>query len=349
MARAPINTLSSSLRNHIINSNFDYWQRGNSNGTSTGKRYLADRFFVESVGTTYSNDRISFTAGQTEVPNEPRYYNQITHTVVAGASNYCLFSTALEDVRALAGKTVTLTFWVKASVGRNIAVEFFQNFGSGGSPSSSVLSIGVTTIAVTTAWTKKTVTVNIPSISGKTVGTTENSSYLGLNFWIDAGSTFNARTNSLGQQGSANVQFAQMMLAEGSSPVNWVSAGGNPARELILCQRYYEKSFPIEFVPGTLAAAEGNSWAININSASTRVYIGFTQYKVQKRGTSNTFRIFNQRGDFAENKISVYNGDTNQSITLANASANQNNFAGYLDALANDTIWGFHWTVDSDF
>ena len=80
-----------------------------------------------------------------------------------------------------------------------------------------------------------TVTATIPSISGKTLGT-NNNSYLILAIWFDAGSTFNARTDSLGQQ-SGTFEIAQVQVEPG--PVATPFERRPIGTELALCQRYY--------------------------------------------------------------------------------------------------------------
>ena len=156
-------------------------------------------------------------------------------TSSAGASNYCLIGQPIESVRSCAGKVVTVSFWAKADASKNIAMEFQQYFGTGGSPSSTVNSIGVTTFALTTTWTKFTATVTISSISGKTIGS-DNNDYVAINFWLNAGSTFNARTNTLGQA-SGTYEFSQLQIEEGTvaTPFEMRPIG----IELSLCQRFY--------------------------------------------------------------------------------------------------------------
>ena len=231
----PIATAGSlSNRNKIINGNFDVWQRGTS-GTSG---HVADRWVNAINGTTQTQTQKLFSLGQTDVPNEPRYYVECAVTSVAGAPNAAILWQTIEGVRTFAGQTVTVSFWAKADASKDIAVEFDQYFGTGGSPSSAVTSIGVTTCSLTTSWQKFTVTANIPSISGKTIGTAGND-FLRLNLWFDAGSDYNARTNSLGQQ-SGTFDIAQVQLEAGdtATPFEHRSYG----QELALCQRYYATS-----------------------------------------------------------------------------------------------------------
>ena len=220
------------FRNRIINGDFDIWQRGTS---FTGNEYGADRWIHGRIGTTHTASRQPFTLGQTDVPGEPTYFCRTVVSSVAGASNYAAFSQRIEDVRTFAGQQVTISFWAKVDTTKNISIELTQNFGTGGSPSATVTGIGATKVSIGTSWQKVTVTVTVPSISGKTLGTTVNS-YLNIVIWFDAGSDLNARTDSLGQQ-SGTFEIAQVQIEPGSvaTPFEQRPIG----TELALCQRYY--------------------------------------------------------------------------------------------------------------
>jgi hypothetical protein len=271
-----------SFRNKIINGNFDIWQRTTSTSTSG---YNADRWITNNTGSTFTSSRQSFTLGQTSVPYEPTYWHRTVVTTSAGASNGVVVRQCMESVRTLAGQTATLSFWAKADASKNISVEFSQIFGTGGSPSSTVTTIGVTTCALTTSFQKFTITVNIPSISGKTLGS-NNDDYLELRFWLDAGSSFNSRTNSLGQQ-SGTFDIAQVQLEAGSVATPFEM---RPMQtELALCQRYYEKSYSQGTNPGTITTPfSGSIWL-----ASDAGSIGTTLlFRVIKRN-SPTITIYN--------------------------------------------------------
>lgn len=224
----------SMFRNRIINGNFDIWQRGTSLSAATGVRFLADRWKTQGAGSTCAPSRQSFTLGQTDVPGEPRYFHRVVVASSAGAGNLARLQQFLEGVRSLAGQTATVSFYAKADAAKNIAVEFSQSFGSGGSPSAFVSAIGVTTVGLGTTWAKYTVSVTVPSIAGKVIGTDDND-WLALSFWLDAGSDFNARTNSLGQQ-SGTFDIAQVQLEPGSIATTFEFRPIGV--ELGLCRRY---------------------------------------------------------------------------------------------------------------
>ena len=221
-------------RNAIINGNFDVWQRGTSQTVSGYGS--ADRWSIEVSGSTESVTQQTFALGQTDVPHNPKYYLRDVVTTAGTSGAYSVLVQKIEGVESFAGETVTFSFYAKADSAKNVAVEFSQRFGTGGSPSANVNSIDVTTVSLTTSWTKYTVTADIPSISGKTLGT-DGTDHLRVLIWLDAGSTYNARTNSLGNQ-SGTFEFAQVQLESGSvaTPFERRSVG----EELALCQRYYQ-------------------------------------------------------------------------------------------------------------
>lgn len=221
------------FRNKIINGNFDIWQRGTSQ-TSSGYG-SADRWYNQHSGSTKTAALGFFVPGQTDVPNNPFYFLKHTVTSVAGSSNFVISSQRIEGVRTLAGKTATLSFWAKTDANKNIGVEFLQSFGTGGSP-DAFDSFSTQLVALTTSWTKYTITLDIPSISGKTLGT-NGDDYLGLLFWFDAGSAYDARSASVGQQ-SGIFDIAQVQLEEGSAATPFEDRPVGIEGQL--CMRYYQ-------------------------------------------------------------------------------------------------------------
>ena len=207
------------VRNLIINGNFDIWQRGTSISLS-GSAYTADRFKVGAASGSFA--RQSFTLGQTEVPNEPSYYGR--WTINSNSQNYEVHQ-RIEDVRTLAGQTATLSFYARRPSGSTtINARIVQYFGTGGSPSSTVVtSLG--TVALTTDWQKFTFTVNVPSISGKTLGTDNNHS-----LWVGVQIT---DTNT------GTIDFSQIQFEKGDIATPFEHRPYD--MELARCQRYYVK------------------------------------------------------------------------------------------------------------
>ncbi|MBB4066280.1 hypothetical protein [Gellertiella hungarica] len=231
--------LLSGFRNKLINGNFDFWRRGASQ-TIAGYG-SADRWKSNFLSVTRTISRMAFTPGQTLVPGNPAW--SLRHSITAATVDSAGFSQTaqlIEDVTTLSGRLVTVTFYAKADfAGRPMSVELMQSFGTGGSPSAAVAGIGVNKFLLTTGWAKYQFTTTIPSVSGKTIGTGQND-YLALIFWFSAGSDFDARTNSLGNQ-SGTFDIAHVSIVEGdatgeSDPFS----PRHPQQELALCQRYFQ-------------------------------------------------------------------------------------------------------------
>jgi len=278
-----------SNRNAIINGNFDVWQRGVS-GTSG---YIADRWRTLTTGSTAAISRQAFTLGQTDVPNEPEYFHRVVATSVAGAGNLVVMQQRVEFARTFAGQTVTLSFWAKADAAKNIAVEFSRDFGIGGSAFEP--AIGVTTVALTTAWQKFTVIHAIPSLAGKTIG---SQSSLDLTFWFDAGSDYNSRANSIGQQsGTFDIAQVQLEVGDTATPFERQLFGDELAR----CQRYYYRHTSLTYFDG--------------NSGNSTVARGGAKYAVTMRAVPTI--AVNSGSNLGGTNGSVYISHTNSTTPIS--------------------------------
>jgi hypothetical protein len=233
-------------KNKIINGDFYVNQRNFSTFTTTtggGSSYGFDRWLGYNYATggslTYSAQ--TFTAGTAPVSGyEGANFARLVTSNMVNAGDGAIIYQSIENVRNFAGQTATISFWAKAASGTpKVAIEIQQGFGTGGSPSASVNTYaGQATLS--TSWARYSITVAVPSISGKTVGTTANTSYVGLNIFVSAGSTYNARTGSLGNQNNT-FDFWGFQMEAGSSATDFQTASGSIGGELALCQRYYFK------------------------------------------------------------------------------------------------------------
>ena len=200
-------------RNLIINGAMQVWQRGTSFSSSG---YTADRWSW-SGGGAGSISRQSFTVGS-EIEDSPYYLRW----AITGNSQNLELLQKIEDVRTAAGKTCTLSFWAKSSSNETLGWAVYQNFGSGG---SSLTAADGGTYTATTSWQKFTFTFDMPSISGKTIGTNH---YV----WV--------RIAQMQTTNTPTLDFAGVQLEVGSvaTPFEHRSYG----EELALCQRYFQQS-----------------------------------------------------------------------------------------------------------
>jgi len=227
------NAISTGQRkNYLINGNFDMWQYGTSQ-TTLG--YASDdRWLNDNSGSTKTHSQVTCTDTERAFFNAS-YFSRSVVSSVAGAGNYTIKVQKIENVSCLSGKTVTLSFWAKADTNRNIAIDFSQAFGTGGT--SMLVSLSPQLISLNTTWQKKTATLTLPTTVGKTLGANNTSSTY-LWFWFEAGSNYDSRTTSLGHQ-SGTFDIAQVKLEDGSVATDgWHPYDGEFGGEIQACQRY---------------------------------------------------------------------------------------------------------------
>lgn len=239
-----INLLGASVaytagKNRIINGNFAINQRSFSSSTSSFS-YGFDRFCWYWVTGTTTATAQTFTAGTAPVTGyEAANFQRMAVTGQTGGTAQAILFQNIEDVRTFAGQTATISFWAKAGSGTpKIGVSLTQSFGSGGSPSSNVIT-GAGSVTLTTSWVRYSVTVAIPSISGKTVGTTANTSYLQIGLVLSDAA--NAYSTSVGTQ-NATFDIWGVQAENGSTATAFQTATGTIQGELAACQRYYWRS-----------------------------------------------------------------------------------------------------------
>ena len=276
-------------RNLILNGNFDVWQRGTGAATSTGY-HNADRWTFIVTSATVSGTQGSFTVGQTDVPDKPDYYLSTSVTTASTSTEIALVGQRIEGLkRAQSKDKVTISFYAKADGTKDITVEFNQKFGVGGS--SNVNSAANQTFTLTSSWQKYTATIDLPSLSGKTFGT-EHTDSLEIFFWFSAGSNFNSRTNSLGNQsGTFDIAQVQLEVGDTATPFEHRSYG----EELTLCKRYFQ----------AFGSGGGSVYAgINAGlvSSGTSSFIAYQFYPEMRSAPTHSFtgsfRIMSNNGLF---------------------------------------------------
>jgi hypothetical protein len=220
-------------KNAIINGDFRINQRNFTSNTANGA-YNFDRFGQMNSGGTVTVTPQTFTPGAAPVAGyEGTNFVRLATTGQSTTSNYSALNQKIEDVRTFANQTVTLSFWAKANSGTPyIWLEYQQNFGGGGS-ASAVAQAG-TTQTISTSWARYSVTFALPSLSGKTIGT---SNFLDIIIWTSLGSALRGYSNATFQNNTIDIWGVQVEV--GSVATAFQTATGTIQGELAACQRYY--------------------------------------------------------------------------------------------------------------
>lgn len=238
------------FRNKLINGDMLIWQRGTGTFTASNG-YSADRWVQSFSGGTFSTTRVGLSSAELGIFPYGRSMMQMTVAGGALAANYAIMTQRIEFVGSLAGKTVTVSFWAKAASGTpKVGMSFDQAFGTGGSPSAVVVGTGQS-VTISTTLTRYSKTFTVPAITGKTLGT-GGDDYLALNLWLSAGTDFASRSGTVGVQ-SSTITIVGVQVEAGAQPTDYEV---RPFQvELALCQRYYEKTYPLGITPGAVSSA----------------------------------------------------------------------------------------------
>ena len=276
-----INLLGSSVaytagKNRFINADFRYNQRSFTS-TTTDLVYGFDRWQMSVSGGTCTYSAQTFTPGTAPVAGyEAINFARLVTASQTLSSHYAYLGQRIEDARTFAGQTVTISFWAKAASGTpSVGVTFYRSFGTGGSPSANeyAVSAGQKT-AITTSWARYSLTFAINSVSGKTFGTTANTSWITPFIWTSAGTDYNTQSGSLGLQ-NVTIDFWGIQVEVGSTATAFQTATGTIQGELAACQRYYFRS----------SAGSSQTVAFGGNIPTTAITVYNSQFPVTMRST----------------------------------------------------------------
>jgi hypothetical protein len=246
-------------RNLVHNAQFNVQQRGNP-GWTVGGSYTADRWMMNfgtgdanTVGIATLTDTARSDIGDESAVNGL----SCNFTGSANVAGFVNVLQRIENVRRLAGKTATLSFWANTSVaGLKLGVNATQVFGTGGSPSAAV-QILATGLSVTlgTTWARYSVSLPFPSVAGKTFGT-NGDHLIALQLWYSSGANFNTVAGNIGvQSGVINLWGVQLEIGSVATPLEKLEA----ADDLRHCQRFAYNALGSVFASGYHPTASGLS------------------------------------------------------------------------------------------
>jgi len=344
----PVNTELLSNRNLIVNPDFYYNRRSAANNSETtltlvpDNTVLADQWLLK-TDTTQNAQKKAFDLSLGEVPGSPKfnYYLQYSNALNA-TTGYLYLTQRLEDVARFFGQTVTLSFWAKASASTPLSLEFVQNFGTGGTPTAEIDTIGVSAASkktITTSWAKYSLTVAIPAAPVGLVMGTNQDDYLALNLWFAAGSNYNARTSTIGQPSINTInQFARVQLEFSGAATSFDDKG--PRLILDDCARFLPAVQPSGISAyGAAIIGQGNA----VTTTTARIFVPFAVRAkkvptgVTIAGTIGQLNLYNGAGTgIAVTAVSIYAGGVDGCILLVTVAAGLT--AGQGTALTSTTV-----------
>jgi hypothetical protein len=316
-----------SNRNLVVDPNKEIWTSGSPQAITSSPLYGPNVMYINSCGSggvgTYGSTAFAPAAGsRLGLPKVARYLGQhvqstaSTGTVAARTSPQ--LSVKVEDVNTVEGSSVTLSMWLWSTVPITITqVRASQTFGTGGSPSASVEIPVAVNWAVTSTVRRFSVRIDLPSISGKTLGTIPSHS---TNFTLDLppGITYTLN-DACWQIEVCSPQASSDNTGNGGAPTAFEYRGGEA--ELARVQRYYETNAMLGVFSG------------NVTSGGT--YFSNAYFKVTKRATPT---------------VTAAQSGSPTSFPTTVALAGAYNDGVFVSALANATnlgIYQYSWVADA--
>jgi hypothetical protein len=225
----------------------------------------------------------------------------------------------------------------------------------------------VTTYTVNAAntWEQKSVTLTIDSTTGSFAKDSGQGLFIGfglaaraggsretsaLNQWVPGGTAYVAstanRTDFISTVG-ATIRIAQVKLSIGSQVTDFSTRGETIGDELMLCQRYYEKSYPINTVPGT-AISEGIGRMIPEPISGGLPYIsGPIKFFCEKRATP-VILIYGSDSGTLGVIADAYAANSRTVVTVVNPYSTGFSELQLSTNPAADVVYEFNYTADAE-
>jgi len=347
------------FKNRIINGAMVIDQRNAGAAVTTSGAFPVDRWIQFMFG-----GGVITGIQDSDVPSSAfQYSTKLTATTAAAsiaATDFYAFNQNIEGFNAAdlgfgtaTASTVTLSFWVKSSITGTYAVALYNSAGTRGYPATY-------TISAANTWTFISLT-----IPGDTGGTwlKDNGTGITIRYDLGTGSNGNGTANTWNTSGT----FA---ASRTSSTVNWISTlnatffltgvqleKGSTATsfdyrpygtELQLCQRYYEKSYATNIVPGTSTTAGIVVCSSGFSGNSSRYFVlGGKKYAVRKRAAP-TITFYSETG--TSGRISKYDASATTVSISSTSGGNDTAVPSFITGATGDTTvpYYFHFAADSE-
>lgn len=340
------------LSNILMNGNFDIWQRGTQWNSLLSSQYVADRFKYTSTGTaTYSCERYTDVPSYQLSKCQSLYSLGLTCTddTILSNSDYIAIEQPVEGYvfQRLSQHPATLTFWVKSSLAGTYSVCFTNH-----DDQSYIVEY---TIDEADVWEYKIIHVTFENTSW------DVTSNLGMSvMWIlGAGSELRTNTvdtwtskhycsqNSINHSIQGNTfQLSQCQFISGTHPLLFSSR--SLGLELLLAQRYFEKSYEIHDSLGTDTVY---CMATFMNPFEKNKYIGsYFPFKVQKR-IAPMMQTWDGDGTLGKTTVWDNSWSVSHGIETGKAEFIPTETGFYFKERMTDRKYGMigrHWAADAE-
>jgi hypothetical protein len=229
-------------------------QRGSASMVMTNGGFAADRIRVEFDGAaTITRDIVDVAVGSKVLGVTIRKGLKLTVTNKSAAT-FIRVGERIESVTRLAGDTAAFSSAIQGNKALAVPVRVVQCFGAGGAPSANVITPAVQQLAVNANLQELYTDIAVPSIAGKTYGTTAGTDYLELQYDL----------SNLATGDYVIIPLSQLERSPYPSLFDVRDAGA----VLQACQRFFAKTFAQGVTPAQNAGPIGALYGVSASGAS---------------------------------------------------------------------------------
>lgn len=312
------------LKNAALNADFAVWQRGtNFPGIATIETYTADRWAVVADGSGGAGvalvTRQGFAVGQADVPGADNFlrYQQTTASTAGGGR----IRQKIEGIQRFGATRVSVSLYLRAASTLTTTVRLVNVFGQGSTAQAASEAVNVTT-----SWQHVTFTADMPSLAGQSLNAA--TAHLMLEIALP--------------QGSPQIDVARVQVERSNLPSGFEF---RPAGlELMLCRRYFEKSYEPDTPPGT-ATLQGVQVSLEQGSVLHQLSARFA---VPKRAAP-TVRWYDPAQTAGLNLVLQQNVGVAHAVTqTAQQSRSSTGWPSIGPTIPTLTRFFAHWTADAE-
>lgn len=289
--------------NYVINGAFDVWQRGTSlahAGGGTGCDLW--RSYTDSGSGTQSKDTSDYPS------NVGQSYKFTTSSANTNWSIFQILETA--NTLQLAGKTVTLSMYLKSNASRTVKINWNYSTGIDTGWAGAWQTATATVKSVDTTWNRYSVTFTVPS-NAKTL-------------------QFGIGTDTLLPSG-ATINVAGVQLELGTTPTDFRRNTNSYQAELAACQRSYWRFYNDNGSYGTIGFGRADG---------TTSIICPISYPVDMRATPSAIEWSGVGGQYAV-------ANTISSLVIIRANKRQCSLYVGTSGLSTGSAYTFTFTTDA--